>query len=314
MHTSSTVGRKVLTGEFSQLVKEMASWQGWSSPTVTKSALSMSRCLFRWLRDQGHENMASVRLEDLRTYYMLRMQEVPHTQSTRYKMKLVFRFMVETGRIGFDPLPVLRLKVAQRTKLLPAMDEDKITRILDAINRDSIAGKRDYAIILMGVATGLRISDIANLRLKDIDWREGRISIVQRKTSKAISLPLLQGIGNALEDYILNGRGDTGLENVFLSADGTRPISSIAATSMFLRRCRNAGVARTPRDGLSFHSLRRSVGKRLCTAGVPLTTIAQCLGHWSPESAERYINLDTESLAGCALGFDGIGEGGALWN
>ena len=140
--------------------------------------------------------------------------------------------------------------------------------------------------------------------------RCAKTSLVQH----AISVPLLRGVGDSLQDFILNGRGESEVDRVFVTSAGGRPLTPGLLTRMFLQRCRRAGVARMPHDGLSFHSLRRSVGKRLCTAGVPLESIAQCLGHGSVHSAERYICLAGESLAECALGFDVVGNGGALWS
>lgn len=314
MQSLPTAEGKDPSAGFDQLYEEMSSWHGWSSPKVRENVLGSARNLFRWLRERGHESMSTVRLDDVRDHYMQRAKEITYLISLRYTLKLVFSYMTATERIGFDSSSVFRLKVPRRNRLLPAMDADAIARVLDAIDRSSCIGKRDYAFILLGAATGLRESDIAALRLKDVDWRKGAISIVQRKTSRAISVPLLRGVGDALQDYILNGRGEPEVDRVFVTSAGGRPLTPGLLTRMFLQRCRRAGVARMPHDGLSFHSLRRSVGKRLCTAGVPLESIAQCLGHGSVRSAERYICLAGESLAECALGFDVVGNGGALWN
>ena len=210
MQSLPTAGGKVPSAGFDQLYKEMSGWQGWSSPKVRENVLSSVRNLFKWLRERGHESMSTVRLDDVRDHYMQRAKEVTYLHSVRYTLKLIFNYMTATGRIGFDPSSVFRLKVPRRNRLLPAMDADAIARVLDAIDRSTGIGKRDYAFILLGAATGLRSSDIAALRLKDIDWRKGTISIVQRKTSRAISVPLLRGAGDALQDYILNGRGACG--------------------------------------------------------------------------------------------------------
>ena len=314
MQSLPTADGKVPSAGFDQLYEEMSSWQGWSSPKVRENVLGSARNLFKWLRERGHENMSTVQLDNVRDHYMQRAKELTYLIPLRYALKLVFSYMVATGRIEFDPSSVFRLKVPRRNRLLPAMDADSIARVLDAIDRSTSIGKRDYAFILLGAATGLRSSDIAALRLKDIDWRKGEIGIVQRKTSRAISVPLLRGAGDALQDYILNGRGEPETDRVFVTSVGGRPLTPGLLSRIFSQRCRRAGIARRPYDGLSFHSLRRSVGKRLCTVGVPLESIAQCLGHGSMRSTERYICLAGESLAGCALGFDVVGNGGSLWS
>ena len=298
---------------FNGIVQEMCEWDGSTSPRTKVQVLSTTRNLLRWLCEQGHQDLSRVGLSDVRAYYMHRAKEVTYFKSARYTMKLAFRYFRGTGRVGFDPASVFALKVPTRSNLLPAASSDDIAKVLDAIDRSTPIGKRDYAFILIGATTGLRLADIASLRLKDMDWRNGKIDIVQRKTSVAISVPLVRGIGDALSDYILRGRGTTECCDVFLVADGSRRVSSSAMAGMFLRRCRQAGVSRVSRDGKSFHSLRRSVGKRLTGAGVPVEVVAQVLGHGDLVSAEKYICLDADSLRSCALDFRGIGNGGRQW-
>lgn len=300
-------------GYFNGIVQEMREWDGWTSPRTKAQVLSTTRNLLRWLCEQGHQDLSRVGLSDVRAYYMHRAKVVTYFKSARYTMKLAFRYFRRTGRIGFDPASVFALKVPTHSKLLPAASPDDIAKVLDAIDRSSPLGKRDYAFILVGATTGLRLADIASLRLKDMDWRNGAINVVQRKTSVAISVPLVRGIGDALSDYILHGRRKTTCDDVFLVADGSRRVSSSAMAGMFLRRCRQAGVTRTSRDGKSFHSLRRSVGKRLTGAGVSVEVVAQVLGHGDLVSAEKYICLDAASLRCCALDFRGVGNGGDQW-
>jgi site-specific recombinase XerD len=67
-----------------------------------------------------------------------------------------------------------------------------------------------------------------------------------------------------------------------------------------------AGIERAPFDGKGFHSIRRAMGRNLVVSGVAVTTVAQVLGHRSPDSLRPYIALDTEHLRLCAIGFYGI--------
>jgi len=298
---------------FNGIIHEMSNWDGWSSPRTKAQVLSTTRNLLRWLYERGHRDLSHVRLADVRAYYMQRAKNVTYFKSARYTMKLAFRYFKDTGRIAFDPASVFALKVPTHSNLLPAASPDDVAKVLDAIDRSTSVGKRDYAFLLIGATTGLRLADIAALKLKDVDWRGGTIDIVQRKTSVAMSVPLVRGIGDALSDYILHGRGNSTCEEVFLTEDGARRIAANSMAGMFLRRCRQAGVARAPGDGKSFHSLRRSVGKRLTGAGVPVNVVAQVLGHRDLVSAEKYICLDAGSLRCCALDFRGIGNGGAQW-
>ena len=309
---SPFTSKGVATEEMNGIINEMDRYEGWSSPGVKHLVLCMARHLSRWVSEHGL-TLSELQLSHVRDFYMERLKSVRHSKSARYPMKLVFRYLRKTSRVTLDLDSVFALNMPKRRRLLPAMDPGVIANVLDGIDRSTANGKRDYAFILIGVTTGLRISDISSMRLADVDWRCGEIRLVQRKTGVPVSVPLTVGCGEALTDYLLNGRGASESDRIFVSADNQRPVSSGYMSGVFAKRCRQAGVDRRRGDGLSFHSLRRSVGMRLVSAGVSLPTVSQVLGHRSLESAERYICLGVESLKTCALDFSVVGDGGALW-
>lgn len=88
--------------------------------------------------------------------------------------------------------------------------------ILDAIDRANGKGKRDYAMVLLGVRYGLRISDIKELKLSNIDFKANEIRITQVKTGKPLCLDLLPDVGWAIIDYLRNGRPETNCHNIFV--------------------------------------------------------------------------------------------------
>jgi len=193
--------------------------------------------------------------------------------------------------------------VAIERKIYPAPLPDEISLVLDSIDRSTILGKRNYAIIMLGIVTGLRAGDVANLKLTDIDWQTGEIRIIQNKTGKPLALPLTKDVGESLSDYIINARPDSKSENIFLRA--------IAPFQEFSGGSAVGGIyqAYRKRLGLSaggFHSLRRALGKNLVTSGAPVTTVAQVLGHSTIENTKQYIALDVLHLKECALDFTGI--------
>ena len=302
---SPFTSKGVATEEMNGIINEMDRYEGWSSPGVKHLVLCMARHLSRWVSEHGL-TLSELQLSHVRDFYMERLKSVRHSKSARYPMKLVFRYLRKTSRVTLDLDSVFALNMPKRRRLLPAMDPGVIANVLDGIDRSTANGKRDYAFIL-------RISDISSMRLADVDWRCGEIRLVQRKTGVPVSVPLTVGCGEALKDYLLNGRGASESDRIFVSADNQRPVSSGYMSGVFAKRCRQAGVDRRRGDGLSFHSLRRSVGMRLVSAGVSLPTVSQVLGHRSLESAERYICLGVESLKTCALDFSVVGDGGALW-
>ncbi len=92
----------------------------------------------------------------------------------------------------------------RESRMLPAVDPDDVNAVLGVLDMGTVTGRWDYAIILLGWVTGLRAVDIIRLKLRDIDWKNGEIRILLRKTSSPVILPLTAGVGTALQGYILN--------------------------------------------------------------------------------------------------------------
>jgi integrase len=192
--------------------------------------------------------------------------------------------------------------------MYPAARQDEIAAVLAQIDRSTITGKRDYAVITLGVVTGLRAVDVKNLKLSDIDWLRGEIKIIQSKTENANVLPLTTDVGKAVKDYILHARPNSDCDNVFIRL--YPPFVAVkdawSIGDIWDRYRKRAGLSREAFDGKGFHSLRRALGKSMITAGVAVTTTAQVLGDRDFNSVKKYISLDSEHLAECALDFSGI--------
>ena len=94
----------------------------------------------------------------------------------------------------------------------------EISVIEKAVERSSGSGKRNYAMLLLASRLGLRASDIATLKFSNIDREKNEINLTQYKTGNPISLPLLSDVGNAIIDYLKNGRFHSVSQYVFLTA------------------------------------------------------------------------------------------------
>lgn len=83
---------------------------------------------------------------------------------------------------------------------------DSETNAINEILYDSSLTKRNKAICLLLLETGLRSVDVCNIKLSDIDWNKDIIYIKQQKTRIALNIPLRYSYGNTIVDYILNER------------------------------------------------------------------------------------------------------------
>lgn len=172
--------------------------------------------------------------------------------------------------------------------------------MLEAVDRRTETGKRDYAILLLLVTYGLRAQEVATLRLDDIDWARERLLVSERKAGHCTAYPLSTVVGEALLDYLKNARPETAERHIFFRIMAPRlPLNSNAVGARATHYLRKAGI-RVRRPGS--HTLRHTCVQRLIDAEFPLKTIGDYVGHRSPSSTEIYSKVAVESLREVALG------------
>lgn len=200
----------------------------------------------------------------------------------------------------------LKVKTGSVKMILP-YTQPEIGAMLEAVDRHTMAGLRDYAILLLGFKTGLRGVDIRSLCLSDIDWKHGKVKVCQNKTSEPLILPLSGEVMNAIADYILKGRPDTKCDGIFLTTkEPIHPLSKrrYPFSRLIIKYSKKADIELLPRRG--FHSLRRTFATELSLASVPLDTISQLLGHKSIDEDKPYLSYNRNQIAFCSMGFEEI--------
>jgi integrase len=191
------------------------------------------------------------------------------------------------------------------TTVFPTITSEEEQKLLDAVDDTTPAGKRNYAILLLALRTGLRSIDITNLKLGDIQWKSNTIEIVQAKTGTPLMLPLLTDVGNAIADYILHGRPDSQQPYLFLHTQAPyRKLSDRSACyGISCKMMKAAGIRQGPEDRKGFHCFRHYVASRLLSEETPLPIISSILGHRNKDSTKVYLSTDLVHLRTCALDF-----------
>ena len=190
------------------------------------------------------------------------------------------------------------------TKEIITFSKEEISKILNSIDRNTDVGRRDYAIILLGITTGLRACDVVSLKLTNIDWEKECLKITQNKTGKEIEVPLLANTSNALATYILKARPKNDSNTLFLTS--RNPIKQMIPYSLnnILRKyCKKVNIFKERKE--SYHSLRRSFCTWLSQDLISVDLIAECAGHSNVHTAERYISV-SPLMVQCCLDFSGI--------
>ena len=138
---------------------------------------------------------------------------------------------------------------------------------------------------------GLRASEVAALRLEDVNWREAEV-VVLGKGRRYSRLPLPADVGEAIAQYLQHGRPKTTSREVFVAAQA--PLVAIGRggiASIVRRACVRAGL---PEIGT--HRLRHTLACEMVRRGVPLAEIGQVLRHRSLTSTAIYARVDLDQL------------------
>ncbi len=295
-----------MTDYYSGIIDRMLSFPEWDEK-YARGIRRYAMPFFKWLAANQIDSISEVDESTIRKYMMesakrLRLNSVHHMNRG---LKRTFYFLKETGLIDRDYSFVFALPLPKEHRVRKPIPHEEIAAILRSIDQSTPQGKRDYAMILIGTVTGLRSVDIREMKFENIDWINGEIRITQAKTSKALALPLTKDVGEALKNYILNGRPESSSEYIFLRTYAPYPkLTSSSLYNTFNKYRFALGLSRR-----GFHDLRRALGTSLVTTGTSVTTVAQVLGHRNLESTKQYINLDIEHLRGVGLSLKGFMPG-----
>lgn len=184
-----------------------------------------------------------------------------------------------------------------------SIESDHVKRVLAHCNRQSAVGCRDYAILLLLARLGLRAGEVAFLKLEDIDWKTGCLSVGSKGGYRS-ALPLPVEVGEAIATYLQKGRPASSSRFVFLCARA--PIRSFKSQTSILSIVRHALVRagiESPRKGA--HQFRHALACEMLQQGASLPEIGQILRHRSPQTTAIYAKVDLASLRTLALPWPG---------
>jgi len=280
--------------------------------TVITKDKTVSRFL-GYLDEVGIDDLAALCVRDLSGFLLRQRGLRRKTVATMRSCVADFlTFLATTGRTPSslaDRLPPFRHIRHESDPHLWSVEE--IRQVLAVIDRHSATGKRDYAMILATARLGLRLSDLRHLELDDLDWRAKQIRIVQHKTGRPLSLPLVDDVGWAIIDYVRDGRPETACPKVFVKHrhpfDAFGSASSVAARlSHYAAR---AGIIFGADEVGGMHSLRGALAVAMIGNGVPIPVVSAVLGHASTDTTQaHYLRFDVERLRCCALDVEDVIE------
>jgi integrase/recombinase XerD len=167
---------------------------------------------------------------------------------------------------------------------------ESVEKLLSVPDRETHGGRRTYAVLQLLATYGVRIGQVAELQLQDINWREGSIHFQPCKRGNPLCLPLYPEVAESLIAYIRDTRGKATYPEVFLTIDNLMPLRAVALSVLMQRFFRSAGIA------ASAHAIRHAFATRLMEQETPMKTIADLLGHKSIRTTFVYTKTDLKHL------------------
>lgn len=278
--------------------------RGYADPTIVCNNNILHK-LLNYLDRKGISSSKEIAASQITEFMALYADSKPKYVSTvLYVLRNYFAFLKEMGFIETDiasSLPHVRIL---RNAFIPhSWKTEDVKKLLAAIDRGAPKGKRDYAILLMVVRLGLRVSDIRRMKLSSLNWNRKTITIILQKTRQPLELPLLDDIGWAVIDYLKNGRPKTACDRLFVRHRA--PFDAFGETESFYKELRRymiaAGIEIPSGVHCGMHSLRSTLARNMLEAKVPLPVISETLGHQNINTTSIYLKIDIEGLRKCAL-------------
>lgn len=270
--------------------------RGLAGPTLDAYRHDVGR-LAAYLSSLGRTAPVDVTASDLRRFLLL-LKDLGLAPSSIARnvsaLRTYFRFLVSEGELLGDPSE--RIDTPKAWKKLPdVLSVDEVARILDAPNLAQPLAWRDRAMLEFAYASGVRVSELTDLRLRSLHL-EDEFASVFGKGSKERLVPLGRRAIGALAIYLRETRPrlDRGKAEgrVFLNARGG-PLSRMGVWKILRGHVEAAGVTKP----VSPHTLRHSFATHLLEGGADLAAVQEMLGHADISTTQIYTHVDRSYLS-----------------
>ena len=279
------------------------------SPKTIKSECWQVEQFLRWSQPKLRK-ISSIRVTDvdnfLTTYGSENWSRVSIASNVK-ALRAFFRYATKRGWCGSEIAESIQGPRLFSNESIPAGPTwEEVKRLLGSMDTKQPLEIRDRAIVLLFALYGIRSSEVANLRLEQINWCQSQITIIRKKQRRSDIYPLIPIVGNAIIDYLQAVRPCCALREVFLTIKAPiKPLSIGALYHAVSKRMVKLGISTVGRGP---HALRHACATHLVAAGLSLKEIGDHLGHRSTSATRIYAKIDMPHLREVAT----FNFGGAL--
>ncbi len=283
-----------MDAELNQFYQHLTVERGLAPLTLEAYARDL-RDFWEFLEARGRKGWAAVSLDDVRDYLVVLEARSLGARSRARRLSALrqfFRFLEREEQVAVNPLELLDSPRLPR-KLPQVLGEQEVAALLAAPDPTTPQGRRDGALLEVLYATGLRVSELVGLTLKQVDLRRGVVRPLG-KGSKERVVPMVAQAVAKLQDYLAQGRPHMlkGRDSpyIFINHRGGR-LSRQGFWKILKQYALKAGVR-----GLSPHTLRHSFATHLLSRGANLRVLQLLLGHADLATTQIYTHLDAARL------------------
>ncbi|MEC3020340.1 tyrosine-type recombinase/integrase [Bacillus cereus] len=273
-------------------------------PNTIKRYESTLQDFIKWYEDTNDyqfkpENISTMDLNEWKQYLM----EVAKTTRGKNKgkslsvstvatmierLKPFFKYLVDTGKIQSDPGAFVKPPKIQNKNDVKWLDRIERNRLLKYLEDQELIEKnpwksyRNMAIVYVMLQSGLRVSEVSNLKLNDVE--DGFIYVRDGKGGKARKVPMNSDVAKVIEKW-KKQRDIKGFESPFLFLSQKKgPLSVVGIENIFKTIRKNTGL-----EQLTPHVLRHTFGHDLIQKGIPISYVAELMGHSDMNTTRIYV-------------------------
>jgi integrase/recombinase XerD len=209
----------------------------------------------------------------------------PHSIQTYCRgVKTFFSYLLREELIEHNPMEKVRMPRAPKN-VVPTFSERDVEKLLSQPDKSTYVGFRDYVILLTFLDTGIRLSELANLRFDDIDFENGYLRVMG-KGAKERYVPFGHKVAKALLKYRLKHRCETSEDEYFWLARNGRPLTTDRIEKIVSQYGDKAGL-----NHCYAHKLRHTSAVMYLRNGGDPFSLQKKLGHASLQMTRHYCNL-----------------------
>jgi integrase/recombinase XerD len=245
-----------------------------------------------WLTKTPNINYLNLKEDNINKYIAYLFKSKLKSSSVNRKissLKSLYLYLVKKNILKDSPIS--EVITPKKEKYLPSsMSEDEVDRLLKSPDSSNKTEKRDKAMIEMLYATGMRISELVNLKLTDVDMQRS-VAKVFGKGKKERLIPFGEAALEALSNYISEREKSTSKE-IFLSNRGKK-LSRVA----FWQRIKIYLLRENLKNSISPHTLRHAFATHLLNRGADLRSVQLLLGHSDLSTTQIYTHIAKQRLS-----------------